>query len=89
MSTYAMVCEAKTKADMQKQFSLLLEACVEKFGRTKKYHSQRQLKNVGYFAGYYDDRTRKRVFRWIGAEHPIFGRTKPTAAQAVKSGRAL
>ena len=67
MSTYTAVCEAKTKAEMQKQFSALLEAVVKKLGGTKKGHSKMQLSNVGYFAGYYDGKTRKRVSKWLGA----------------------
>ena len=87
MSTYDAICSAKTKAEMQKRFSELLDACVKKFGGTRKSHSKMQLSNVGYFAGYYDYKTRNRVSKWIGAEHPIFGKTKPTAKQAYDSAR--
>ena len=76
MSTYTAVCEAKTKAEMKARFSELLEACKKKFGGTKRKYSKMQLSNVGYFAGYYDDKTRERVSKWLGAEHPIFGKTK-------------
>ena len=37
--------------------------------------------NLGYFAGYYDDETRKRVERLFSCSHPVFGRIE-------KNGRA-
>lgn len=73
MSSYRIICEQKTKKDMQHQFTLLLYAVADKFGKTPLEHKEQQLSNVGYFAGYYDEETRKRVSKWLGAEHPIFG----------------
>lgn len=48
--------------------------------------------NLGYFAGYCDNKTRERVERLFCCEHPIFGSIQngtPTAEQAFKMGEAL
>lgn len=58
---------------MVKKFRLLLKSCAKKFGGTPESHELAQLANVGYFSGYYDSSTAKRVLKWLGAEHPIFG----------------
>jgi hypothetical protein len=34
--------------------------------------------NVGYFAGYYDSETNKRIHELFETEHPIFGKIIPT-----------
>ena len=71
--TYTEVCEAKSKAEMVEKFRLLLKSCAKKFGGTPESHELMQLANVGYFSGYYNSATAKRVLKWLGAEHPIFG----------------
>lgn len=47
--------------------------------------------NLGYFAGYYDDETRKRVEKLFCCSHPIFGSIESngssTAEQAFEAGR--
>lgn len=45
--------------------------------------------NLGYYAGYYDNETRKRVERLFSCAHPIFGKAtkgKPTAEAAFDLG---
>ena len=78
---YRDVCEAKTKADMQAKFRLLLAEIVQKHGGTPESHKDTQLSSVVYFAGYYSPAVRKRVFDWLRAVHPIFGNTVPTPAK--------
>ena len=43
--------------------------------------------NIGYMAGYYDEATGEKIYRLFGAAHPIFGREKPTAAEAFTAGQ--
>jgi hypothetical protein len=47
--------------------------------------------NLGYFAGYYDNETRKRVERLFNCEHPVFGSIEkngpPTMEEAFKKGK--
>jgi hypothetical protein len=49
--------------------------------------------NLGYYAGYYDSKTRERVEKLFSCCHPIFGSIKdngePTAAQAFELGKKL
>ncbi len=42
--------------------------------------------NIGYFAGYYEIATRRRVNRLFKTTHPVFGDTEPTAEEAFKAG---
>lgn len=71
--TYSKICEAKTPEDMQVLFeALLLQLCAEHGCEPDKVRAV-QLSNVGYFAGYYDQTTMRRVNEWLGAAHPVFG----------------
>lgn len=49
--------------------------------------------NLGYFAGYYDDKTRERVERLFKCQHPIFGSIAqvgaPTAEEAFEAGKRM
>lgn len=49
--------------------------------------------NLGYFAGYYDSETRRRVERLFKCAHPIFGSIEingePTAEEAFRAGIEL
>jgi hypothetical protein len=45
--------------------------------------------NLGYWAGYFDRETQKRVWRLFSTEHPIFGRKCPTAEEAFMAGVEL
>lgn len=45
--------------------------------------------NIGYFAGYYDDETNKRVQELFDTVHPIFGSMNPTPQEAFDTGRKL
>ena len=82
---YSYVCDAKTKKEMLKRFDELLAVVVKENGGTKRSHAKMQLSNVGYFSGYYDNKTRSRVSMWLGAEHPIFGKAAPSAKKARKT----
>lgn len=43
--------------------------------------------NIGYFSGYYDSETNKRVQELFNTAHPIFGRTEPTPEKALVAGK--
>jgi hypothetical protein len=43
--------------------------------------------NIGYFAGYYDSETSRRVQELFETEHPIFGKTEPTPEEAFMAGK--
>ena len=53
-----------------------------------KTATQIALINIGYFAGYYDSATARRVNELFETTHPIFGNTYPTPEQALSAGMA-
>ena len=60
---------------------LYLEGCVAHSLRVNRLileedARKQELDNIGYYAGYFDEETRKRVERLFGAIHPVFGSVK-------------
>jgi hypothetical protein len=58
-----------------------LEGCIAHTVRVNKEileedARQQELDNIGYYAGYFDEETRKRVEKLFGAVHPVFGSVK-------------
>lgn len=47
------------------------------------------LANIGYHTGYLDDETADKVMDLFETEHPVFGRTHPTPAEAFRLGWEL
>ena len=43
--------------------------------------------NLGYFAGYFSDKVRKRVEKLFSCSHPIFGNEIPTNEEALECGK--
>lgn len=60
------------------------------FGKTREEAEEIERSNLGYFAGYYDDETRRRVEKLFRCEHPIFGAIvkngRPTPKEAFEAG---
>ena len=71
------------------------EECVkhsmERFGMTRAEATHCERVNLGYYAGYYDSETRRRVERIFSCSHPFFGsiaeRGEPTAEETLRAGR--
>jgi hypothetical protein len=88
----AMKVETQQQAD--DYFVLLLEHCLRcnPPSMTRQEAEKIERSNLGYWAGYFPDETRKRVERLFKCEHPIFGSIAkngaPTAAQAYAMGLA-
>ena len=87
---------AAMKAQDQQTANACFERCVEAHlqarpERTRKEAEQIERSNLGYYAGYYDSETRRRVERLYGAIHPIFGSIikhgEPTPEIAFEMGR--
>jgi len=56
--------------------SIYFEECVQhtmSFGKSREDAEKIERENIGYYAGYYDQETIKRVNSLYGAAHPIFG----------------
>ena len=66
------------------------EMCVEhtmRLGKSRQEAEKIERSNLGYYAGYYDHETMARVNRLFHTQHPIFGKTIPTAEEAFEAGR--
>jgi hypothetical protein len=78
----------------QEEADAYFEKCVQhtmSFGRTREEAESVERANVGYYAGYYSDETRRRVERLFNCAHPVFGKAEggaPTAEQAFEAGRS-
>lgn len=57
--------------------------------QTRNEATKIQKQNLGYFAGYYDAETMKRVNRLFVTTHPVFGNTTPAVEEAIEAGRKL
>lgn len=59
-------------------------------GKTREEAEAMERSNLGYYAGYYDSKTRARVERLFNCSHPIFGaiadKGTPTPTKALEQG---
>jgi hypothetical protein len=88
-ATYGEKYHPAMKITDQAEADLYFEACVKhcmRFGKSREEAEQIERCNLGYFGGYYDDETQKRVNRLFHTTHPIFGDTRPTAEEALQAG---
>jgi hypothetical protein len=71
-------------------FEKLVQWSMEHWGKTRKEAEKIQRENLGYFAGYFDDKVRARVERLFRCKHPVFGaiaeKGAPTADEAFLAG---
>lgn len=86
----AMEIAEQAKAD--EYFEALVQLNMERFGKSREEAERTQKSNLGYYAGYYSDETRKRVERLFKCSHPVFGaiaQGKPTPDKAFQKGVEL
>lgn len=96
--TYGDALDPAMRIKTKKEAKLYLEqytAYIQKFldknprsdGRTAESIAK---ENLGYWAGYYDNKTRRRVEKLFESSHPIFGKISekgtPTSDEAFNSG---
>jgi len=68
------------------------EMCVEhtmRLGKSRQEAEEIERVNLGYYADYYDHGIMARVNRLFHTEHPLFGKTIPTAKEAFEIGLKL
>ena len=85
---YGPAMKIRTSKAAQAYLKRLVDRSVRYSGRSPEEALSIELQNLGYYAGYYDAATMKRVYRLFGAAHPIFGTSVPSARTAFKAGRA-
>lgn len=90
--TYSEAMEVKDKSEAAAYFERLVASCMSS-GQPRHICEEIQRKNLGYFAGYYDDETRRRVERLYNCAHPFFGAIAEngpaTPEEALAIGKAL
>ncbi len=73
---------------------IYFEACVEHMmerGNTREEAIKIEKSNIGYYAGYYDNKTAARVYQLFKCSHPVFGGADnwPTPEKAFEMGKEL
>ena len=82
ITTYSECIDIIKKMTTREEGEELIKAYV-KAGFTRKIF----LSNIGYFVGYYDAKTARKVFDILPTEHPIFG--KSIAKEPVQVARKI
>ena len=70
---YDPAMKVKNKKEAKEYLEILIEHNMRVSGRNRKEAKQIELRNLGYYSGYYDQKTMNRVKKVFGAQHPIFG----------------
>jgi hypothetical protein len=63
-------------ADAAGYFERCVEHTMRFNGNTREKAEQIERSNLGYYAGYYDTETQKRVQKLFNCVHPVFGQVK-------------
>lgn len=91
---YGPAMEITDQAEADAYFEKLVEHTMS-YAKDEQYKTHEgaaalERSNLGYYAGYYDTETRKRVERLYGCAHPVFGPVEqfgaPTPEAAFQSG---
>lgn len=70
---YGPAMEITEPAEAQAYFELCVEHCMS-YDRTRQEAESIERENLAYYAGYYDDETRRRVEQLFSCAHPVFGK---------------
>jgi hypothetical protein len=70
-------------------FEILVIHSMRAFNKSRAEAQQLERHNLGYFAGYYEFDTRRRVSALFNAPHPLFGDTQPNPETAFELGKSL
>jgi len=88
---YRPAMQITDQAEADAYFEMCVEHCM-RHGRSREEAVAIEKQNLGYYAGYYDNKTRKRVERLFCCAHPVFGAIaavgSPTPEQAFNLGAA-
>lgn len=72
---YGRAMQMKTKEEAEKYLDELTDICLRLRPLLSRAEAREiQLKNIGYWSGYYPRDTAKRVLELFDTRHPIFGR---------------
>ena len=81
----AMEIISQYKAD--EYFRACVQRSVTFYRQTPEEAARIQRINLGYYAGYYDAKTMRRVNKLFRTKHPIFGDSTPTVEETIEAGK--
>ena len=82
---YDRIMNVATQAEADEQLEKLVQLIVEE-GKSRRLAKKIAKKNIGYYAGYSDEQTARRVWRLYRTEHPIFKKRWPKPTEAFRLG---
>lgn len=90
---YGPAMEITDQAEADSYFEMLVHAALKQ-GATDRATAESNIRvNLGYYAGYCNNKTRARVEKLFHCAHPVFGaiaeKGSPTPEQAVAAGVAM
>lgn len=86
----AMKITDQADADQYKaEYIKFTQAAIEREGSQGYTAEEVVNRNLGYFAGYYDNETRERVERLFNCAHPVFGSIKENGAPSPEKALAM
>ena len=87
---YGPAMEMTNQEEADEYFEILVLHLMKYHGKSRQEAEEIERENLGYYAGYYDNETRKRVEKLFRCSHPIFGPIEkgvPTAEEAFEMGQ--
>ena len=81
--------EVKTEEEAQDYLEHYIRYMMRKWGRSRAKAEENARANIGYWTGYHDSKTARRVMTLFGAAHPIFGTSRPEPAEALAAGKKM
>lgn len=91
--TYGEILQPAMAVETQEQADEFMEKYIEwhmkQHGSTKKHALDVAMENIGYYTGYCDNETAKRVMRLFKTSHPVFGTSTPTPEEAFEAGKNM
>lgn len=87
---YGAAVAIEKQEDADRYFKALVASAQRKWGKSLEQATADEKQNLGYFAGYYDSETMRRVFKLYQCQHPVFGTALAVEpAVAFKAGQDM
>jgi len=83
------IATIETKEEAEEYKACLIEYYMTEYGKSHDEAVRVAKTNIGYWAGYYDEATAKRIWELFNTKHPVFGTSWPTLDEALKAGLAI
>lgn len=71
---YDPAMKIRSKKMAEEYLEGLVKRDMKYFNKTRKEALQMELRNIGYYSGYYNKSTMIRVQKLFSCEHPVFGK---------------